>query len=120
MRKILLALYILILLTSISIACEKTTVSDITAGPNKFDGKEVCVESLVSNLKFKISKKGNPYTTFWVSDEKGQSLTVFSFGTLPIKEGDKVKVTGKYEVEKRVGRYTFYNEISASSVEKLQ
>ncbi len=44
---------------------------------------------------------------------------MFSFGTLSIKEGDKVKVTGRYEVEKRVGRYTFYDEIDATSVEKL-
>jgi len=64
MRKIFLALYILILLTSISLACETTTVSGIAADPHKFDGKEVCVEGLVSNLKFKTSKKGNPYTTF--------------------------------------------------------
>src|SRR3972149_10876528 len=119
MRKIFLALNILILLTSVSIACEKTTVSAITGDPHKFDGKEVCVEGSVSELKFKISKKGNPYITFRLNDEKGQSLTVFSYGTIPIASGDKVKVTGKYEVEKRVGKYTFYNEISASSAEKM-
>jgi len=60
MRKIFLALYILILLTSISLACETTTVSGIAADPHKFDGKEVCVEGLVSNLKFKTSKRGIP------------------------------------------------------------
>ena len=119
MRKTYLALYILLLLSSITLACEKTTISAITADSNKFDGKEVCVEGLISNLKFKTSKKGNPYTTFDLNDENSKSLTVFSFGTLPIKEGNKVKVTGRYEVEKRVGRYTFYNEIDASSVEQL-
>ncbi len=45
---------------------------------------------------------------------------MFSHGTLLIKEGDKVKVTGRFDIEKKVGRYTFYNEIDASSVEKLQ
>ncbi len=121
MKKIFLALYILILLTSISLAREITTVSAIVSDPQKFDGNEVCVEGLVSNLKSKTSKRGNPYTTFGLNDEKGHSITVFSFGTLTIKAGDKVKVTGIYEIEKRkAGERTFYNEISASSVEKLE
>ncbi|MGE5444247.1 MAG: hypothetical protein ACM3SR_06525 [Ignavibacteriales bacterium] len=122
MRKTFLALSILILLTSISIACENTTVSSINANASEFEGKEVCVEGSVSELEFKTSKKGDPYTTFSVNDEYLQSLTVHSLGSLQIKEGDKVKVTGKYDVVKRVGiiTYRYYNAIDASSVENLQ
>src|ERR1700756_1101059 len=115
MKRTLLSLSILILLTSISIACEKTTVSAIVADSQKFDHKEVCIEALVSNPEFKISKKGNAYTSFWLHDEKGNVLTVFFLGTLSIKEGDKVKVTGRNDVVKRLKRFN-YNEIVASSV----
>lgn len=59
----------------------KTTVSDILANPDKYDGKMVQVEGKVLSPKFKTSKKGNPYTTFKVSDA-GNTLSVFSFGTL--------------------------------------
>ncbi len=120
MRKVYLALSILILLTSISLACENATVSSITADSSKFDGKVVCVQGSVSKLKFKTSKRGNAYTTFSLYDENGKSLSVFSFGSLSVKEGDKVNVTGRYEVEKRVGRYTFHNEIDAINVEQRQ
>jgi cytochrome c-type biogenesis protein CcmE len=120
MKRTFIGLSILILLTSISTACENTTVSAIVADPHKSDGKEVCVEGSVSTLKFKTSKRGNPYTTFSVNDENRKSLNVFSHGTLSIQEGDEVKVTGRFDIEKKVGKYTFYNEIDASSVEKSQ
>jgi len=120
MKRTFLALSILILLRSISLACESTTVSIIVADTHKFDGKEVCVEGSVSTLKFKTSKRGNPYTTFSVNDEKGKSLNVFSHGTLSVKEGDKLKVTGRFDMEKKVGIYTFYNETDAVSLEKLE
>jgi hypothetical protein len=122
MQRTFLALCILILFTSISLACENTTVRAINVNASKFDGKEVCVEGSVSELEFKTSTKGNTYTTFSVYDEHFEYLTVFSHGTLSIDEGDKVKVTGRYDVVKRVGiiTYSYYNAIGASSVEKLQ
>jgi len=81
----------------------------------------VQVEGKVISTKFKTSKKGNPYTTFDLSDA-GNTLTVFSFGTLSIEEGNKIRVMGRYQKVKQVGRYTFYNEIDASegSVEKAK
>src|ERR1700740_26474 len=103
LKRTFLALSILAILTSISLACENTTVSSIVTNASKFDGKEVCVEGSVSELKIKTSKNGKPYTTFSVNDENFNSLAVFSFGSLEIKHGDKVKVTGKYDVVKRVG-----------------
>lgn len=91
----------------------KTTVADILANPDKYDGKMVQVEGKAESLKSKTSKKGNPYTTFKIS-HTDNTLSVFSFGSLSIKEGDSVKVIGRYQKVKQVGRYTFYNEIDAS------
>ncbi len=98
----------------------KTTVGDILSNPDQYDGKMVQVEGTVGSLKETVSKKGNPYTTFKVT-QGDKSLTVFSFGKKSIKQGDSVSVVGRYQKVKHVSRYTFYNEIDASggSVEKL-
>jgi len=100
----------------------KTTVSDILLNPDRYDRKIVQVEGKVLSLKFKVSKRGNPYTTFKLKDASGSTLTVFSFGALPIKEGDLVRVRGKYQKVKYVGPYVFYDEIDASegNVEKVK
>lgn len=99
----------------------KTTVGDILSDPDKYDGKMVEVKGMVESLKFKVSKKGNPYTVFNLVD-KGYSVKIFSFGNLPIKEGDLVRVIGRYQKVKYVGPYIFYNEIDASegTVEKIR
>ncbi len=124
---------IVLLLTGVVIACLifiplianaqviKTTVGDILSNPDKYDGKMVRVEGNVISIKFKTSKKGNPYTILNLSDT-GDTLTVFSFGTLSIKDDDSVRVMGRYQKVKQVGRYTFYNEIDASegNVEKIR
>lgn len=117
-----LAIVCLLLIPSITIAqAIKTTVGDILTNPDKYDGKMVQVEGKVASPNFKTSKRGNPYTTFKLTDA-GNTLTVFSFGTLSIREDGKVRVMGRYQKVKQVGRYTFYNEIDSSggSVEKVK
>ncbi len=90
MKRTFLALSIPILLTYISKACENTTIWAIVEDSHKFDGEEVCVDGTVSNLEL-TSKMGNTYTTFGLNDENGRSISVYSPGTLSIKEGDRVK-----------------------------
>jgi len=99
----------------------KTSVADIVSNPDKYDGKMVSVEGIAGSVKEKVSKKGNAYTTFKISNESN-FLSVFSFGKLSINDGDSVRVMGKYQQTKQVGRYTFHNEIDASggSVEKIK
>jgi hypothetical protein len=101
----------------------KTSVSEILNNPDRYDGKMVQVEGKISSLKFKTSKRGNPYTTFSIRDVSSRALNVFSFGTLSIKGGDSVVVMGRYNKVKHVPpRYTFHNEIDASegSVENIR
>ncbi len=73
----------------------KTTVADILANPDKYDGKMVQVEGWVSSPQFNASKVG-PYTTFNLGDNSGKVLSVVSLGILSIKEGDFVSVTLRY------------------------
>ena len=89
------------------------TVSEILNHPDKYHLKTVQVKGEVLDVKHKVSKRGNPYTVFVLSDGK-KSLNVFTFGTPEINVGDKVKVEGTFYKVKYVGRYTFYNEIDAS------
>jgi RecJ-like exonuclease len=89
------------------------TVSEIINNPDKYHLKTVQVKGEVLDVKHKVSKRGNEYTVFVLSDGK-KSLNVFTFGTPEINVGDKVKVEGIFYKVKYVGRYTFYNEIDAS------
>jgi len=110
----------LIITSTANAQAVKSSVGDILSNPDQYDGKMVQVEAKVFLPHFKSSKKGNAYTTFKL-EKDGQFISVFSFGTLPINGGDSVRVIGTYQKVKKVGRYTFHNEIDASggSVEKM-
>jgi hypothetical protein len=99
----------------------KTTIAAIVAKPDNFDGKMVSVEGKIQSIKEKISKKGNPYTTFKISQEN-KSLAVHTFGKLSLKGGDSAKVVGRYQIMKDSGQFYFKNEIETSdgSVEAIK
>lgn len=113
-------LCLLIITSTANAQALKATVADILSNPDQYDGKMVQVEAKVLAPQFKTSKKGNPFTTFKL-EGGGKILSVFSYGTLSINAGDSVRVTGRYQKLKKVGPYTFFNEIDASrgNVEKL-
>jgi len=92
---------------------ETATVAGILKSRDKVDGKLVKVEGTVSQLQLKTSKKGNDYSTFKLKDGD-ESLSVFAFDHVSVKNGDRVTVTGTFRKEKTVGGNTFKNEIDAS------
>lgn len=94
-------------------AQEQVTVQALLNNGKQYDGKQVVLVGVASKLKQKVSKKGNAYYTFRISDGK-QSVSVFGYGNAPAKEGDKVRVTDKFAVEKRVGYATYRNEIDVT------
>lgn len=91
-------------------------IGDILQNRDYYDGKSVNASGIVKNMKLKVSKKGNPYATFSVDDGVNE-IKVFTFGHPHIKEGGKVTVEGVFKKEKKVGGYTFYNEIEAKKIE---
>ncbi len=117
----LVTLLVLFLASAANAQVIKTTVTDIVSNPDQYDGKMVQVEGKVLALKFRISEKGNPYTTFKLGGN-WKALKVFSFGTLLVRDGDSVKVIGRYQEVKHVGEYIFYDEIDATggSVKKFK
>lgn len=94
-------------------AQEQVTVQALLNDGKKYDGKQVVLVGIVRDLKEKVSKKGNPYYTFKIGESK-QTVSVFSYGKSTVKEGDKVRVTGKFAVEKRVAYATYRNEIDVT------
>ena len=92
----------------------KTSPSDILANPDRFDRQAVAISGSVTNLRERVSGAGNPYYTFDLSDGK-QAVRVFSFGNAPCRAGGAT-VNGTFEKVKQQGRYTFYNEVTATSV----
>ena len=67
------------------------TVKDLLAEPDKWHGRAVIVSGNVVKLGPRTSQRGNPYYTFLLTDGSA-SVTVFSYGTPEIKDGDIITV----------------------------
>lgn len=91
------------------------SIKNILNNRKDCDGKYVEVKGKVMDLDFKTSKQGNDYTTFELEDNG--KVNVYIQDHPEVEEGKCFKVKGKYYKEKHVGMYTFYNEITASSLE---
>jgi len=100
--------------TSASAQVVNTSPSEILASAGRFDGQPVTISGTITNVQERVSRAGNPYYTFDLSDSK-QAIRVFSFGTAPCRVGGAT-VEGSFEKVKRQGRYTFYNEVTATRV----
>jgi hypothetical protein len=91
-----------------------TSPTAILADPDHFDGQPVTVGGTITNLRERVFRAGNPYYALDLSDGR-QAIHVFSFGKAPCRSG-AATVEGTFTKVKRQGRYTFYNEVTATSV----
>lgn len=91
-------------------------VDALLAKAKDHDKKTVTVTGTVQKFEAKTSRKGNKYTTFELKGDK-QVINVYMRDHLknPVKNGDKVSVTGIFRVEKKVGDRTFKNEVDATA-----
>jgi hypothetical protein len=118
-RLLVVLLWVIVLLGLAGPALARDRIGDILARPEVFDGREVVLAGKASAVDPRTSRRGNDYFTFRLSDETGASLKVFSWGKPAITPGDRVEVRGRFQRERRVGRYVFTNEIEASRIRKL-
>jgi hypothetical protein len=118
-RLLVVLLWVVVLLGLAGPALARDRIGDILARPDAFDGREVVLDGKVSALDLRTSRRGNDYCAFRLLDEKGASIKVFSWGKPAIAPGDRVEVRGRFQRERRVGRYTFTNEVEASRIRKL-
>src|SRR5213595_3364847 len=110
-----LALICVLALASPARWASAATVAEIAKNPAAFDQKTVTASGTAQEVSSRTSRRGNPYTTFRLSDQ-GEAVKVFTFGTPAIKDGDRVEVRGVFQRVKQVGAYSFHDEIDASSV----
>jgi len=110
-----LLLAIALVAVVLSAAALDTSPSTILADPDRFDGQPVTITGAITNLRQTVSRRGNPYYTFDLSDG-ARTIRVFSFGRSPCKDGTAATVTGTFEKVRRVGRYVFSNEVTATEV----
>ncbi len=92
-------------------------IARILLHPENFDGKEVTLKGTVTQLQMRVSARGNPYSLFRLRD-RGGSIRVYYRGHPDISDGNTVTVTGIFSKTRKVGKYTFYNEIEAKEIRK--
>lgn len=97
---------------------QAVSVAALVGDPDRYDGRVVTVAGVVSGYRERVSRAGNPYTTFRL-EEGGGSVAVFAWGHRGLRDGLRVRVTGVFQKVRRVGRYTFYNEIEARRIEPV-
>jgi hypothetical protein len=85
--------------------------SALLADAAQYDHQHVALAGAVSNVHPRVSHRGNAYETFRLCDSK--CVTVFAWGHPRLSAGQHLVVKGEYDSIKHVGRYTFYNEITA-------
>jgi hypothetical protein len=103
--------------TSIQAATE-TTVEEIIADKDSYDGKEVSLSGAVSTPRFKASRHRKPYMTFPLLGDSGSRINVLYWGEIKLKTGRKIKVQGVYRKMMEIGKYTFRDVIEASDIQK--
>jgi len=111
-----MVLTLTIVLSGFSIFSTDTTVEKIVTNKDSFDGKEVSVKGIVSNLKFKAATVQESYTTFILVGESGGRVNVFISERVELRPGQEVQVTGVYRKVRKTTHRNYYNEIEASSV----
>ena len=111
---IAIALLSCFLAAAASAQAVKSSPSELLANADRFDRQTVTISGTITNLQERVSRAGNPYYTLDLSDGE-QAVRVFSFGKAPCRSG-AVAVEGRFEKVKRQGRYTFYNEVTATTV----
>ena len=124
MKRFLLIYSPILLLISLVLLCRtsthaagETTVEQIMADKDFYEGQEVSVYGVVSTPRFKSSRHGKPYMTLpLLGDSKGR-INVLFWGDKKLKTGRKVRVTGIYRKMMEMGKYTFRDVIEATEIE---
>lgn len=95
------------------VAAGSIGIVDLVKNPATYSGTHVDVSGSVANVQPKVSHAGHDYETFDLCDINGNCVRVFAWGHPALHEGDKIDVRGVFSETKRVGRYSFHNEIEA-------
>lgn len=109
------ALLIILFWALPALAQPTVAISALVQHPDQYDGKTVSVIGTITGYREHVSARGNPYTTFRLVD--GGAVSVFIWKHQGLRDGIRVRVIGTFSKVRRVGRYTFFNEIEARRIE---
>ncbi len=113
----LLVAFVLLLCGTSTRAATETTVEEIVAGKDFYDGKEVSVIGAVSTPRFRASRHRKPYLTFPLLGDSGGRINILFWGDIKLKTGKKIKVRGIYKQVMELGKYSLRDVIEASQIE---
>ena len=92
-----------------------TSPSELLANPDRFDEQAVTFQGTVEKFREKVSPDGTPYVKFRLSDGPA-AVRVISFGRSPCRDGMQANVEGTFEMVNRLGRLTYYHQVTATHV----
>lgn len=104
--------------SALAVRADYVTAKDLLGAPDKWHGQPVVLSGEVTRLEPRVSQRGNAYFTFQLVDETG-AVRVFSYGTPEVSDGQRVQVEGIFHKIKRVGTYTFENQVDAKRIRLL-
>ena len=88
----------------------------VLANTAAYDGKNIAVIGTVSHLRHKTAKRGYNYTTFTLLGENALSgISVYSRGTFPIADGQRVTVFGVFK-RNCSAKGAVFDEIDATKI----
>jgi len=123
MKRYFLIYSLTLLLASVLLLCGtsthagETTVEEIVADKDFYEGKEVSVTGAVSTPRFRASRHRKPYMTFPLLGDSGSRVNILFWGDIKLKTGKKIKVRGVYREVMEMGKYTFRDVIEVSKIE---
>lgn len=98
----------------------ETTIHEIILDTPHYSGKTLMVEGIVKDLKTDTSKRGRRVTSFELTAEHSSaSLKVLAHKQLDFKEGDYVRVTGRFQQKVDCPPCCWQGSIDAATVTKV-
>jgi len=99
----------------------EVTIEQLVSDPKEHNGERVTLEGFVDKIEYTKSSKGEPFTLFRMNDgTKNEVRVYYEDQHLPLSKGDKVKIQGRYQNQKKYFFYKIKNVIKARTVEKVE
>lgn len=96
------------------------TIKELVSEPKEYNGTRVRLEGFVEEVDYTKSSKGEPFTLFRMNDGNGNEVRVYYEDEhLPLSDGDKVQIQGRYKKQKKYFLYKIKNVIKARTVKEL-
>jgi cytochrome c-type biogenesis protein CcmE len=105
----------MLLVTPAAIAARDRSPTEVLNAPGRFDGQTIVLAGTVSNVKERLSTRGQRFYLFDV-DDGIRAINVMKVGVLPCGPGGYAVVEGAFQRLREFDKETYRNQIKASRV----